>query len=1669
MADDLPPSTLTDDDFDTGPADSGGPPATLTDADFSAAPGDKEQGPPPTLTDEDWPWDAPTVEPPSKLGSAVRRGLIEAPASTAGGLAGVGVGTLAAAPFVETGPGALVAGLAAGIPTSIAVGTGVSKLQNWLLDQLGLREGTGQLSKAQEIADVVNNPLSSMGGELASGLPVMRPGIGGAAGRAAEKLLGPAAAKVADRMFGVGPAAKLAERAIGAGAQGGLEGGRQLQTGEFDPARLGLASAAGAAFPRVGRNPFGKGAPEPEILGPDQNQPTTRGPQPKGPDQGPIIEGEYTAQDQPLTREQQNLAEDIKFAQQQRDQYGQGDPFWNFWNENLMGLHEDFNTAGKGRAADPKETQWGPTIDGEYSEVTPGQREQANDVTTVAKGIAAENPPAPEIEGAGNPVGAPMQARTAARPLNALRDYRKGQGSLEAPQAGGTTSGERSPDLNLALSDQAIETGLAQTPQAEGTYPWQGQSQPPADTVGRSQMLRPIEQDALQRIQQNQAGQQQGEAFQGLPEPQGALAQSTEQAPVTAPVTEVPPQFQQMPDLVKAIQALPAEQQAGAWAKATDLMGRQQKAARDAEKRQTVSIGVKAESKGDAARKEGVLKAYEQAAAEHGRAPANEAQGATLDRISRLVKRADELAGGKTYRPSVKPPAYQLVNAARKVLKTPTKAAMDAYRKSEIAYGAGDTELAKANQAEKRINADIELKPHAEPSTTAAETPVKERTVHEPLDNSNGDESAVFKQDHDRLTGWLNSIGDKDYARLAHDHNIDTTVRTTQDPRAAMRALQQELVEVQRQDPPHLVSPSEGAVVKRVPIKNAADLAASKGRRIDPNSAEGKAIVASLGKSRPKVSLADAELAERRAQGVDLPKGEEQAVDGTGRALMDTFTRMMADKGGAINLRTIKRQLSSWMTPGPNSLFSPKADPATIDYADQIGLGARKMRSAITMSSAKVLANSQVAYAKSEHPPLPAEAGMILRAIEDKSFHALPQPLQDWWNKHYAPMLNEAGLKYDEVRDAMIRMQWPGYETLPERKDNGRGYMSWMPRRMKRPDLPPEDPITNQGGGLTPWTKSTMERDWFTFQDANTGQRQVYRVNEDGKMVLYTNRVASRAYTPPGNTDPREIGSTMRQGSKLWVVDHSTIDELMQHGMGEVNGRPTPLKFVDNPAFVVSDAYNGLSAALHRIKLLENIINDPEFTNRVVSTEKAAKARWGDGNYEQPLLPQLKRFYMQKPLAWAFNDIVKAGFIWENPVMQFTERVAQNMIKPFYFVGGQVHVWNETDKFLIGSGGHKLPAYAKNIAKGVSTVWNNDAYAAEVMRAGGNPMFLHSKVANFSRALGNVVGEDMSLHPWKYDPIAKALNVNTRDMLSRGYQASNKLMWFQTDALYYTMYHDAREAMLGGRQMGSLPQAEQDRIATEAVKKVEAVIDSYVLPTTIVFPRGSEAARGTQKFIADPVTSLFGRYTVGVTKFIADMGKNLLNPNAKMAERLHAAAQIASLVFMYNVMYPNVLSKAYQKVTGNPDSEFEMRGATQRVSLPIKLLQGEKSWSGLMHAIWTPSALIDTVAGVVTGKDFAGRDILQPGDVGSWPAQAAEYMLGQFASPAKGVSQALAQQGVGAAARTFAEQQVGLKTPSPRAARYNLRREYFQQRDARSRAKRGRGVIEELGNYLRGK
>lgn len=858
------------------------------------------------------------------------------------------------------------------------------------------------------------------------------------------------------------------------------------------------------------------------------------------------------------------------------------------------------------------------------------------------------------------------------------------------------------------------------------------------------------------------------------------------------------------------------------------------------------------------------------------------------------------------------------------------------------------------------------------------------------------------------------------------------------------------------------------------------------------------------GKSGATGKAAD-KFAKKWDEEVKLPDGPDtrQPLEKQDVPLIDHLRKLWADESGAVATPRLPQWIPNIRT-RLRDAFTSNADPHVLQYMTDLGERAVKMRTAIARPMRDLIYDLRKATYDDGSVPTQAEAGKMYRLLENRRIDDLSPKERAYFDKHVDPVIKMAEKKYDELRDIMVRNEFHGYKDMPERTDNGPGYAQFVFRRQNKPfdEATGFDAITNRSS-LSLWTDSIEPRKWFTFQQDGTGQRRLYHITKEnadgtgGDVMFYKNReviAKLRKDQLPEGFDPQKVGS--KAGDM--VVDHAKIDEIEAHGRDE-NGK---VKYHDNPLLVASDAYVGLSRSLERAKFLEQLRNDPKFQEYVAPNETAAKDKWGDANVAPTIMPQFKGRWFPKQVAWALDDMVKQGFNYNgSQFMEGLARFNQATLKPFYFIGPEVHVMNELDKWIIGRGfdNLNLAKTFRNFGKAAKSVRMQDELQTEIMQAGGNPMFIHAMTSRMFPQIAEILKADIATRPWKYDPIRAVFGKDIKPTWEKWYQESNKMMWWQSDILYSAIYNDMKDRHGGGNKVWEKkydeyaklqklenPTAEQitkrDELAAwkadlerKSVHETEKIIDSYVVPTTFgksVGLEGTDAGRAIQKFMTDPATANFGRFSYGLIKTLASVVKNMAGKNENMSTPASMAlgfSQAAMLGFMASVVYP-YMSKAYQQMPwAKPESEVEKRGVTSVATIPVDLVnKGVKDgWNKLSRRLWSPSTAAGGALELLQNRDAIGRPIFESGSgVGEVPGQAAEYALGKLFSPAAGISRAASQEGVGYSALRFLESNFGVKTPTDAQIKYEMQHENILRRQGKSRERHPRGVLESAGTAI---
>lgn len=1669
------------------------------------------------LTDEDvagWePYEKPLTdadvadwqELPSSSGpGAFARGAAEGLFPTTGGLAaGLGAGALATA---ATGNPWI------GVPTGLAVGLGAGELlnrgQDWLMEKAGLREGEGNFSRAQQIADEAEHPyLKTAGAALPSAL-----------------LLKPTGAMV--------------QRAAGAAIGGGITAADELiREGHIDMGKVGIGAATGFALPtanRAGAAVEAAGAragakaapyvpaslkrapPQPEVpearIPMDEDvrvtdpQDTARAdwearqsqessdwpPRLEGPPSP--LEGEVLPHDLPQDPGRGGPTFDLDPSQysevppdttglqvnariyewrhnvdvaayQLEHAFPEAKPFWAQALTHAQTKLIEWEAHGQGKADPNSHTDASQGPDSKTNAFTPADSDRANDSTITSVGSAQEQPRAARVAGAGNPVGAQMAGRetgftpTKYPKANATpqTDYRISIGGADRPVA---------PDIQAALS--ALEPSKLNS--RPGTKPPEPAPAPPEVPVREPPPTAPEVPEVTGAVtprptlslpgRPNGAPREvklsRGERAIVPERPSIAETPTDRYAPVTAPKEAPRPEAvfspKEQENLLKVIADIPRTSENARTG--------------DEQYRNVAQVGENKVQLGRGEvgkRRQTALDAFTSAAREMPEArfnldPSKENVAAVLKHATDLFESAKAKFGGKDptergvgYTPKDKPPEFNLVAAARTFVNKPTPANMKPYVEALALKGKiGKKEYTGTSTRQVEFTDAVEA--DLKPSENREEITPRKPTGDKDFDTAQRE-----------LERWVDDLDNNQWAALDahHEGNLAATVKTTRNPEIALKQFRNDLQNLKVR--PERVAEEEIAPEK-AKISEQDELAALIGEQeADANPVEAKA---------DEVKYRGVKDALHDFLWEDVGQGGFLDVGKIAQDLKAFAKRMMASTAPAAHAPA---------APGATPPVTPHVAAATArvkNAAMEYGKAFMKpgfVRLAMRQSQFKFAVRAEIRAATKDTAALPTRAEQNLAFQTHESggdMSTLPQKTQDYWNKWIQPHIDAAKQDHIEYLQMARTMKILGWEKLKDPKDNGPGYARWMPHVKGEEFRPKQEADMAVSQTLSPQAGHAKTREYFSLQNVATGERLLYHLDpKDADHITILRNGAPRK-VKTGTIDMAEIGTdiplTVKGVNGVWKVDNATVPETRNNAGRNKDGTPK-VDYIENPHLAVITGHTNVKLALERMRALKNFIDDPKFISQVYAKKSDAEAAGklddslGERKWvEHTALPELKGRWMPPAYNWHLQDFVKRGF----DVAGFEEAKARldnfaaNSAKIFFMVGGPVHGVNVFDKWFIGRGKDWLtPQGWKGLGKfpeAIRSVTSQDATQHEMGENGMNMLYVHTMAKDVLPEAARALGEDMTANAWKWDPIAKMFGVTTQQMSRNIYKGNSAYLWYFTDML-------ATQRYLELKGQGLSPK--------EAVKKLQHSADDYVMQAT--YMGEGQTGRMIQKVLSDPSISWFSAFHQHNFHMLGRMMSTPFKRGATTGERVDAAVQMALLGAMTSVVYP-LLSQGYAALTDNKHAEFEKRGISRVASTFGDVLTGHKGPEDAIRNVFTPSSVFDTAVRVPQNQRFDNKkiinhmDLRNPRNIPKAVGQGAEFAAQQYASPYKVLSTAAERPGatVGSVAKRFGESAVGLKTPTPQAVMHDAREKILQAREARSREKKPAGFLESAGNWL---
>ena len=434
-----------------------------------------------------------------------------------------------------------------------------------------------------------------------------------------------------------------------------------------------------------------------------------------------------------------------------------------------------------------------------------------------------------------------------------------------------------------------------------------------------------------------------------------------------------------------------------------------------------------------------------------------------------------------------------------------------------------------------------------------------------------------------------------------------------------------------------------------------------------------------------------------------------------------------------------------------------------------------------------------------------------------------------------------------------------------------------------------------------------------------------------------------------------------------WTVKQPTMAEM------EAN---TPVRYVHD--YVGNLVGNVLR--LRRIKRNVELLRDlkSEMEPKGLFYPEQTKAAVPE-HFKTVDLPQLKG-YADPKIANVLNDFWNPG----DDLSKALSSVNRFLIGTL-FVTPVPHINNVATHWIIGRGWDWMsaPAYirgAKAGAKALNAVWNLTPEYTRMLREGSGLLYGDVAMENFYNQLIQKTWIEQARNPEVWTAYAKSLGLKgLADLIKAEYRWSRKTLWAVNDMLMLQ-----RQFELEAR----------GKPTRQAIFEAEKDIPNYRVPSEVM------GSRLLSMGLKSPNFMNFGRYHYGLMRSLSEMVKDMIGPKATLAERTEAAGKLTVLGMIGILGFP-ALDALLRQVTGNEDAtarragplsvlsaggtlarnayqKFSGESADLRNPFGQQLLPGDKEWVSITAPLMTPAPTMAMIPEVVWGRDWMGREIVDP-------------------------------------------------------------------------------------------
>lgn len=1086
----------------------------------------------------------------------------------------------------------------------------------------------------------------------------------------------------------------------------------------------------------------------------------------------------------------------------------------------------------------------------------------------------------------------------------------------------------------------------------------------------------------------------------------------------------------------------------------------------------------------DLARKQGALDAT-QAAFDAHPPVAGETPGDALTRAKAIVDRATKEYGGNDpiagYKPREKPAGWQLVQAAQRAVKNPSKLneflAKEQTLRMEQPAAEGTEQpqtMAQLEQETKNIESGIALnkKPETADVEGARQAEAAGSTPRVTFPEVPQDTTAIA-EDRQNLHDYLNLLSDDDYRKLENIYrdptnpeaqSFERVVNTSTNPYKLQLQMESELDTSGPGQMDIINAMDQGLpVTKREKITAAAPAKPSEGAASPAKSR--KDLIAEYNK---KLAAGDLGIPnrqtteERLAAEQDAQKPIDVPADERIPNIARTFASMLKDTSGALHLPL------SWMTPQRGNPASPNAAPSTKEIADSLGKDLRIHLNKLSNEESKVRINANQAAARKLTPQ---EWEQAQNGIEDRTWGQLPNKISDAVRENWVPLR-------DQLKDTMdaLRVEAPHLDIPPDFPGVEKSFLSRMRSGLQSfdRDQSDNDPLVHLRT-LTDYAGPLQPRDFYTLTDG-AGQRLVMNYDPDKSTLTIFRNGAPQIVKNVPNTFKGELGDTigLKQAGKVtpFTVDHAKASEIENNvkQWADPNapvGQLQPLKYLKNPVLATSNALLKAKTVLANVRMVDKLKTDQRILdNSTTDKDEAIQRKYLT---EPTLLEQMrtrggKIVYYAPQIKYALDDFAKRGFNVSS--LDWLRNAGTGLAKVMYTFGPIVHALNEGSLWMAGRGFDWIkPGSWKDLATtgydAIKSVSTQDDFQRQMRENDASLMLPNVLNRDLMRNIATKLNMEVTNKPSILDPLSKAVGTDVPTILNKAYDNSSKLMWYASDIL---LTQRTKELMKQGMSM------------PDAVAEAHKFISDYHINGTTL------GSRALSQFFADPAVSLFGPYHIGIWKSYSHMAKGLITGD--LNEKTKAAGQLAVMAAMAYFLYPALDSLA-KRVTGDDSAEFGRRGINTIPHLAYDIAHGNttgKDLSSISPYVATLSMPVQAAVRALGNRDFTGKQIVPTANYNPTEPEGrknlgrAAIAEGDFAAknlvePYNQISSAVThdQSSPSDAADKYFASLFGVSTKSPQAQKFLNKEPKNVNSQEKARFKRPPGMAEELYNRLVGR